>query len=240
MARQRIFEIAGTTNNRYANRHLLELKAVFNLAVRENYLTKNFLNVIIKLRVEDTSKQVPDRGDIEKVLDLAQPLDRAYLEVILFTAARVREVNRLRWSDVDFGSRTLKLWTRKKKHGDKKFRVIPMIDRVRYSIRTAEESAPAGSIFVFTNPDMVQKYPGDPEKWAYDYRDKFLTTLCKKAGVPRFTYHEMRHNSASVLADRGVPVTVIQQILGHESIQTTNRYLHALGKAMIDGMNALA
>jgi integrase len=240
MAKTRFFEIAKKFGNRYANRHLIELKAVFNWAVRNNHLTKSLINVIIKLAVKDSSKQIPERSDIEKVFDVAHPLDRAYLEVILFTAARVNEINTLRWADVDLLAHTLKLWTSKKKHGDRKFRVIPMIPRVHEALIEAWNRRPEDSVFVFNNPDMVMKYPHNPERWAYGYRSKLMTTLCKKAGVARFTYHEMRHNSASILADRGVPITVIQAILGHESIVTTNRYLHALGKAMIDGMDALA
>lgn len=240
MAKRRIFELAEEFGNRYANRHLLELKAVFNQAVKENLLTKNELNVILKLKVSDSSKQVPERSDIDRVIELAEPLDRAYLEVVLFTAARIREINRLTWGDVDFKQRAVRLWTRKKKHGDRKFRTIPMIDRVYEALRLAAEHAPEHSIYVFNNPEMVRRHPGNPERWLYDYRDKLLGTLCGRAGVQRFTYHQLRHNSASVLADKGVPLPVIQQILGHESIVTTNRYLHAIGKAMIVGMDALS
>jgi hypothetical protein len=38
---------------------------------------------------------------------------------------------------------------------------------------------------------MVEKYPNDPEKWCYVYRDKFFDTLCRRAGVPEMGYHAL-------------------------------------------------
>jgi len=61
--------------------------------------------------------------------------------------------------------------------------------------------------YIFTNPDT-----GKP----YNYRSKFLKTLCKKAGVKVFTYHALRHFGASKLDSLGVPLSDIQKLLGHE------------------------
>lgn len=71
----------------------------------------------------------------------------------------------------------------------------------------------------------------DPAKWRFIYQDKFLTTLCRNVGVPRFTYHHLRHYTASALAEAGMPLTAIQAILGHEQATTTNIYLQDLGRA---------
>jgi site-specific recombinase XerD len=46
------------------------------------------------------------------------------------------------------------------------------------------------------------------------------------AGVPRGTPHDMRHTAASWLVQAGVDLYVVQQMLGHESFRTTQRYAH--------------
>lgn len=52
--------------------------------------------------------------------------------------------------------------------------------------------------------------------------DKLVTEL----DLPNLTRHGLRHTGATWLADSGIPLHVLQQILGHESIETTKLYLH--------------
>ncbi|WP_235201377.1 tyrosine-type recombinase/integrase [Microbacterium sp. CH12i] len=44
--------------------------------------------------------------------------------------------------------------------------------------------------------------------------------------MPNLTRHGLRHTGATWLADAGVPLHVLQEILGHASIETTRGYLH--------------
>ncbi len=57
----------------------------------------------------------------------------------------------------------------------------------------------------------------DATKW-----DELVTNL----GLPNLTRHGLRHTGATWLADAGVPLHVLQRILGHASIETTKGYLH--------------
>ena len=56
-----------------------------------------------------------------------------------------------------------------------------------------------------------------------------MKRLCKRAKVPAFGFHAIRHLSASILARAGVPLPTIQMILRHKSSHTTARYLHSIG-----------
>ena len=62
-------------------------------------------------------KYIPSPDDIEKVLNVAEPEIRDYLMAIKDTMARVNEINRLTWNDVDLENKYLVLYTRKKKGG---------------------------------------------------------------------------------------------------------------------------
>ena len=73
---------------------------------------------------------------------------------------------------------------------------------------------------VFPNPETGQFYI-DRKRW--------MSVLCRRAGVKQFGIHAIRHLSASLLAKEGVPLPVIQLILRHKKITTTQRYFHALG-----------
>ncbi len=76
----------------------------------------------------------------------ARPIDRAYLTVVAYTAARISEINRLGWSevwcDVDGkGNAAICLWTRKKQDAVRTPRWVPVLERVKQALRRL--SAPA-------------------------------------------------------------------------------------------------
>lgn len=51
-------------------------------------------------------------------------------------------------------------------------------------------------------------------------------TLVAELGLPNLTRHGLRHTGATWLADAGIPLHVLQSILGHKSLETTRGYLH--------------
>ena len=53
-----------------------------------------------------------------------------------------------------------------------------------------------------------------------------FASLCKRAGIKDFRIHDIRHTCASWLVSGAVPLRVVQEMLGHSSIQMTERYAH--------------
>jgi site-specific recombinase XerD len=73
-----------------------------------------------------------------------------------------------------------------------------------------------GSEYVFT-------YQGKRIK--YGIEDSFKTVL-RKAGLKDVTLHTLRHTFASQLVMAGVPLRDVQELMGHQSFETTLRYAH--------------
>ena len=65
----------------------------------------------------------------------------------------------------------------------------------------------------------------------YQNRKLLMKKLCKKAGVKYFRFHALRHAGASIMDNSNIPIGSIQRILGHESRNTTEIYLHSIGDA---------
>jgi DNA-binding transcriptional MerR regulator len=61
----------------------------------------------------------------------------------------------------------------------------------------------------------------------------------RNAGTKYFRYHAIRHLTASVLDDMGIPIGTIQRILGHQNRKTTEIYLHSIGDAERKAMDKL-
>lgn len=196
-----------------ANFDLRMIKALFNHGIEREWFSYNPADKIKYFPVKRAKKYIPTKEDVLKVLAKANAKDRTYLLTLIHTLARVGEINALKWEDVKDGYLILR--TRKAKNSDIKERIIP-INKI---LKEALDKLPKDGEYVFTNKRT---------KTRYDYRDKFMDTLCEKAEVKRFTFHCLRHFAASHLAGQGEPITNIQELLGHERTTTTDIYLQSL------------
>ena len=67
-----------------------------------------------------------------------------------------------------------------------------------------------------------------------------ISRAAKKAGIPkRITSHCLRHSFATHLLEAGTPIHYVQQLLGHRSIETTQRYLHCMKNAATASVSPL-
>jgi integrase len=73
----------------------------------------------------------------------------------------------------------------------------------------------------------------------YRYRSKLMGSLCRKAKVRKFTFHNLRHYGASKLAEAGTPMVDIQFLLGHSQITTTSIYLQSISESLKEAMKNL-
>lgn len=212
-----------------ANKDIRYLRSTFNFGKKKKWIKENPADGIDFFPVEKRIKYVPSSQDIDKVIQVANPDTKDYLWVIRESMARVSEVNRLVWGDINFEDRSLVLYTRKKKGGHLTPRKIPMTNRLyevlwrRYLVR--DKTKP----WVFWHAYLSSK-TGEKKEGPFKDRKKFMKTLCKKAGVRYFRFHALRHSGASVMDNNNVSLGAIQRILGHENRTTTEIYLHTLGE----------
>jgi len=74
----------------------------------------------------------------------------------------------------------------------------------------------------------------------FNYRRRFLSGLCKRAGIHSFGFHSLRRYVASVLTDtHKISAKTIQRILRHKSLQTTERYIQNLNHDLSGVMGLL-
>jgi integrase len=128
---------------------------------------------------------------------------------------------------VDFANKRIRLWTKKRK-GGKEFDLVPMTEDLHNALlRHRGKYGQYEYVFVVTDKDSP--HYGQP----YKSRQHWLRTWCKRAEVKPFSFHCVRHLTASILDEKGIPLTTIQAILRHKSATTTSRYLHSLRGAKV-------
>jgi len=213
-----------------ANSDLRCLRALFNFCIKRGWISVTPTQNISFLSVEKKIKYVPSKEDVSSVLMAADPDTMDYLYTIKETMARVGEVNKLTWDDVDFKERFVVLYTRKKKGSHLTPRKVPMTDRLFEILSRRYKNRDHDKPWVFWHRYWDRKL----NAWVsgqYKDRKKIMEVLCKKAGVKYFRFHALRHFGASVLDNANVNIGSIQRILGHENRTTTEIYLHSIGEA---------
>ncbi|MCH7804778.1 MAG: site-specific integrase [Acidobacteria bacterium] len=213
-----------------ANKELRSLRSLFNFGKKQSWIIVDPTAGIEFLPVEKKVKYIPPLEDIFKVIAAAEPDTQDYLWTIRETMARVSEVNRLTWDDVNLEERYLILYTRKKKGGHLTPRKVPMTERLYklLSRRYAERNLRMPWVFWHT---YVSRKTGEKCEGPYGRRKRLMEGLCKKAGVRYFQFHTLRHSGASLMDNSGVPIGSIQRILGHEHRTTTEMYIQSLGES---------
>jgi integrase len=144
--------------------------------------------------------------------------------------ARIDEVLRLKWEDVNFEQKAIRLWTRKRRGGAWEYDWMDMNEDLEKILWGLWQNRQDGE-WVFANPLTGNRY---------FHRFKLMRSICRRAGLPQFGYHTIRHFVASYLVDKKkVSLPVISRLLRHKNLQTTERYLQAIDPRFRDTMRLL-
>jgi integrase/recombinase XerD len=170
--------------------------------------------------------QVLSEGEVERLLAScadAAPLDlrdRAILETAYGCGLRASELVTLRLRDLDFTGGRLRVVGK----GDKE-RTVPLLGEVREALwryvhqgRPAQDTAAREEVFLSRTGGPL----GREDVW------RIIRRRGKSAGIAasRLYPHVLRHSFGTHLLRRGMDLRTLQELLGHSSIATTERYTH--------------
>ena len=189
---------------------------------------KNPFSDVDKFASARNERRVPTLDDFWKAYHATlNEKDKAMLYCYLQTGARMDELFRLKWQDVDFFGKRVRLSWRKNKAGEWKSQWLNVRDDLMTVLLKLRKKALTDLVF--------------PSKTGLQYvtRVKWLDELCQRAGVEKFGFHGIRHLFASILAAQNVPLVEIQFMLRHSRLATTERYIHRLKKENREVLEAL-
>ncbi len=224
---QFIYTIAKTVNPRSQSRIISGLKGFFNYLVFEEYRKTNPLELIESPKI---GRKLPDTLSIEEIdlliatIDLSKPQgerNRSIVETLYGCGLRVSELINLKISDLFFDEGFIKVTGK----GDKQ-RFVPIgsltvkyIELYRTEIRIHQQINPLAKDTLYLNRR------GNSLTRAMIFH--IVKELAEKAGLNKnISPHTFRHSFATHLLENGADLRAIQQMLGHESITTTEIYTH--------------
>ena len=170
--------------------------------------------------------QILSEGEVQRILDACNGdkyldvRDRAILEILYGCGLRASEICNLRQRDMFFSSGTLRV----KGKGNKE-RIVPFLGEVRKTLRFYIERTRA--VFSDKSSDMLFL-----TRSGNSMRREDLWRMVRKRGkmanisIQRLHPHVLRHSFATHLLRRGMDLRTLQEILGHSSISTTEKYVH--------------
>jgi len=163
---------------------------------------------------------------MEAVSKEEDPYIRAAVPLFLLTGLRKRELLSARWENVDLDRAEIRLPDTKS--GTSQLRLLPgpAVTLLRELPRMQE------SPFVFPSPP-------DPSKPRRDFKKRW-TAIRKRAALEDITLHDLRRTAGSFMAQNGVPLQVIQEVLGQSHPGVTKIYARLASENERDALDTLA
>ena len=217
-------------SNRSLARHLSTLRSFFRWACREGHLEKNPARGLPSPRIPRTLPRALTLPDTERLLDggeeaLLPERERALFELLYATGLRVSEAAGLDLEDVDFSARLVRVTGKGSRE-----RIVPFGETASDALRAYLPVRAA------LRKGVEEDDPESGEPLFVNARGGRLTTrsmarLLKRrlraAGLPEeISPHALRHTFATHLLQAGADLRAIQELLGHASLSTTQKYTH--------------
>ncbi len=222
-----IYEASKKINSRSQSRLISGLRSFFGFLVFEDYRKDNPLDLMESPKI---GRKLPDTISIDEIDKIIAAVDlsknegernRAIIETLYGCGLRVSELINLRISDLYFKEGFIKVTGK----GDKQ-RFVPIssytikyINIYKDQVRNHQDIKPEATDTLFLNRR------GNMLTRAMIFT--IVRRLTEAAGIKKkVSPHTFRHSFATHLLENGADLRAIQQMLGHESITTTEVYVH--------------
>ncbi len=240
--KQFIYSVSKTINPRSQGRLISGLRNFFDYLVFENYRDSNPMDLIESPKI---GRKLPDTLSVDDIDLLINTIDlsyqyqgvnlgernRAIIETLYSCGLRVSELIELKISDLFFDEGFIKVTGK----GDKQ-RFVPIGESTKKyieiwkAIRNHIDVNPESKDILFLN------YKGNKLTRAMIFT--IIKNLVKKSGLKKtVSPHTFRHSFATHLLENGADLRAIQMMLGHESITTTEVYMHVDRSHLSDVLN---
>lgn len=219
-------------SRRSQGRALAAVRGFFRWLAREGIVAANPAQGVRTPKAPKTLPRHLRPGEIESLLaapDVNETFghrDRAMLELLYATGLRVGELVSLDWSDLDLSARTLRVIGKGNKERMVPFnraaesalrdwlaRWEPLADPARLAVDPSE----AEPVFLSSKGRRIS------DRSVRRILDRHVAAASLAAGVHP---HTLRHTFATHLLENGADLRAIQELLGHSSLSTTQKYTH--------------
>ncbi len=207
------------------NRYLEILSKMFNVGIDNEWLIKNPIKKKTKFPIKNYQIRYLKDDEEQRLYKYSSKVLRDIIFVDLNTGLREANIRLLQGKNINLEFKIFELTENK---GNKHLK-IPMNTKMynffKDKIYESDE-------YIFINPRTNKPftYTGLNDEW---------TKTKRLAKIEDFRFHDLRHTFGTRLAQKGVPVNIIKELLGHSDISTTMRYLHFAQEQLVNAVEQL-
>lgn len=209
-------------------RKVASLRSFFKFLYRRQVLSINPTLTLISPKIERRLPTALDEKTMKRAVESPQATDKdglrdaAIMELFYSSGIRLSELVQLKPGDLDFAKKTIKVHGKGNKH-----RIIPVGGKAREALLRYLTSAPvvdsretgSESFPLFRTLKNKPLYPMAVRRIVSKY-------LSRVSEVEKKSPHVLRHSFATHLLNRGADLLAVKELLGHESLSTTQIYTH--------------
>lgn len=207
-------------SNRSLDKYRQYLACFFSWATDNGYLQRNPMCTIPAIRYEKKSRENLTHLELEYLRQSCRTLrEHAVVEFLYSTGCRASELCGVKLSDVDWNARTVHILGKGSKH-----RVSFINAKAEVAVKSYLKSREDDSEYLF----VTERKPYRQLK--RDALEKIIRAISSRLSgevSKRVTPHILRHTTATLALQSGMPITDVSKFLGHEKIDTTMIYVHA-------------
>lgn len=196
------------------------LSSFFSWLNNEGYIDRN---PVPKggIRIDEVENVYLTIDEEVKVRDVEKNIkEQALIDFLFSTGVRVGELISLNKTDVNFSAGTV---TFRSEKGTRKYRTVILDARAKQHLMDYLNTRNDGNIALFVTD---RKYKGEHKRLCLAAVENITKSVGKRANIDKnLTVHVFRRTLATRLADQKCPLEVIQEILGHAKVETTQRYI---------------
>ena len=199
-------------------RYLASFSHLFTITIKDwEWTNENPLDKVSKPAPNPGRQRYLSKDEIKRVFHEAKksrnPILFPIIALAIATGMRRGEIFNLRYKNLDIENGEIIL--EKTKNGDPRF--IPFLGKTKHAVIQILDLLAQPEDLVFPSPnDSLQPY---------DIETAWQASI-NRAGIKDCRFHDLRHTTASILAENGWSLFEIGVLLGHRSTQTTKRYSH--------------
>jgi tyrosine recombinase XerC len=207
-------------------RKLAALRSFYDFCLRKRWIAENPARILSRPRQEQRVPSFLSEDETAEFLDLPrsdEPLDlrdRAILELLYATGIRVSELVGIEEADIHFSERLVRVRGKGKKE-----RIVPFGGKAREALEGYRKVRPGLAEGGKCGEALFLNYRGG-RLTARSVQRMVRKYIHRTAVARKISPHSLRHSFASHLLGRGADLRVIQELLGHASLATTQKYTH--------------
>ncbi len=232
MIRQYLSQRSRDVKQGTINKDIGTLRCLFNRAIEWNDIEGENPTKGIKKKIENERCRWLTYEEQKRLLSRLSGINYAIVLLALKTGLRWGEISSLKWSQaatsnyIDFDNNVI--FIHKLLSKGRSSRYVPLASSVKEVLQRIPKHP--NSEYIFFNPET-----GKP---IGSIKKSFRLTV-QKAGIRDFRFHDLRHTFASHLVMKGVSLYVVQRLLGHSTMDMTQRYAHLEPKQFKDAIDRL-